>query len=127
MKQENKPALYCLYRISGEPEPGVEKQKIDGLDVQYKIFVSEELDAARLRGWFRVEAVRRAIADNAKQEKVETVAPAVEVATDDKPYPTDDKNALAEWALKSLGLTLDKRKGLDKLIAEVEEANANRD
>ena len=33
------------------------------------------------------------------------------------------------WAgpIGSFRLTLDKRKGLDKLIAEVEEANANRD
>jgi hypothetical protein len=115
--KQPKPALYCLYRISGEPELDIGKQNIDGLDVEYKIFVSEELDAAKLRGWFRIESVRQAIADNARPAK----------ADGDKPYPTDDKNALAEWAEKNLGITLDKRKAMGTLLAEVEEANANRD
>lgn len=115
------PALYCLYRITGEPEKDVGKQKLGNkIDAEYKIFVAEELPAARLRGWFSAAAVIKAAEDHEKEP------PAPVIPDKAQPFPTDDKNALAEWALKNLELTLDKRKGLDKLIAEVEEANANR-
>lgn len=40
--------------------------------------------------------------------------------TGDKPFPTDDKDKLEAWAKEHLEIDLDKRKGLPKLIAEVE-------
>lgn len=39
---------------------------------------------------------------------------------DEKPFPADDKDKLEAWAKEHLGIDLDKRKGLPKLIAEVE-------
>jgi hypothetical protein len=42
-------------------------------------------------------------------------------------YPSDDKDKLAEWAKEHHGINLDKRKGLDKLITEVDAALAQRE
>lgn len=41
-------------------------------------------------------------------------------------FPTGDKAELEAWAKEHLGIDLDKRKGLPKLIAEVQEALEDR-
>lgn len=43
------------------------------------------------------------------------------------PFPTDSKESLEAWAKENLGIDLDKRKGLPRLIAEVEAAIAEKE
>jgi hypothetical protein len=102
---------FCLYRLHGEPEKDVGKQELWPTrdEVEYKVFPVTEVPAARERGWFDARAVREFLQDD-KAKSAE--------------MPTDDKAALIAWAKEHKGLTLDKRKTLENLIAEVRDADS---
>ena len=105
--------LTTLYRISGEPENDVHRQELwpTRAKVDCKNFTPDELSAARERGWFSAETVNGFL-----------TAPAADAPDE---MPRDDKSALVKWALDHRGITLDKRKSIDRLIEEVEAAQPN--
>ena len=115
-----------LYRLSGETESGIIKTSIEGTPVEAKIFNRGE----NPEGWFSAARIAEFMADEpAKTETVaqisiDTLNPAIYADIDDM-EEKDAKLALDQWA-ESKGIKLDRRKNLDKMKADLEEAlNAN--
>ena len=115
-----------LYRLSGDPEKGIIKTIIEGTPVEAKIFARGE----KPEGWFSAARIAEFMADEpvkpepAASISIDTLKPAI-YAEIDCMEEKDAKLAIDQWA-ESKGIKLDRRKSLDKMKADLEEAlNAN--
>ena len=117
-----------LYRLSGDAEKGIIKTSIEGTPVEAKIFNRGEnpegwFSAARIAEFMDDEAAK-APADPVAQISIDTLKPEI-YAEIDVMEEKDAKLALDQWA-EAKGIKLDRRKSLDKMKADLEEAlNAN--
>lgn len=117
-----------LYRLSGEAEKGIIKTSIEGTPVEAKIFDRGE----KPEGWFSAARIAEfmseqsepVVAQDVPQINIDTLKPAIYAeieGMDEK----EAKLAIDQWA-EAKGIKLDRRKNLDKMKADLEEAlNAN--
>ena len=110
----------CLYRPLENKTRHTQTVKfgLKKLEVEYKIIAEDAEASAKSEGWMDCRQM---------DDMINGIA-AEKAAIADKDFPTDSKDALVAWAKVNLpDLKLDKRKPLEKLIGEVEAANANSD